>query len=51
MLGLYGGDDLEVIFNIIIFIAKWEIWKTHNKVNNNQSQIGDQTFFNTWKNN
>jgi hypothetical protein len=27
MLGLYGGDDLDVIFNIIIFISKWEIWK------------------------
>jgi hypothetical protein len=25
MLGLYGGDDLDVIFNIIIFISKWEI--------------------------
>jgi hypothetical protein len=27
MLGLYGGDDLDVIFNITIFISKWEIWK------------------------
>ena len=27
MLGLYRGDDLDVIFNIIISISKWEIWK------------------------
>ena len=25
MLGLYGGEDLDVIFNIIICISKWEI--------------------------
>jgi hypothetical protein len=25
MLGLYGGEDLDVIFNIVIFISKWEI--------------------------
>ena len=27
MLGLYGGEDLYVIFNTVIFISKWEIWK------------------------
>ena len=27
MLGLYEGEDLDVIFNIVIFISKWEIWK------------------------
>jgi len=32
MLGLYGGENLDVIFNIIIFISKWEIWKIRNKV-------------------
>ena len=32
MLGLYGGEDLDVIFNIIIFISKWEIWKTRNEM-------------------
>ena len=32
MLGLYRGEDLEVIFNIIIFISKWEIWKTRNEM-------------------
>ena len=31
MLGLYGGDDLDVI-NTVIFISKWEIWKICNKV-------------------
>jgi hypothetical protein len=46
MLGLYGGDDLDVIFNTVI----WEIWEIRNKVNYNQSRIGDQTIFNTWKN-
>ena len=51
MLGLYGGEDLDVIFNTVIFISKWEIWKIHNKVKYNQSRIGDQTIFNTWKNN
>ena len=51
MLGLYGGEDLYIIFNIIIFISKWETWKIPNKVKYNQSQIGDQTIFNTWKNN
>jgi len=50
MLGLYGGEDLDVIFNIIICISKWEIWKIRNKVKYNQSRIGDQTIFNTWKN-
>ena len=50
MLGLYGGEDLDVIFNTVIFISKWEIWKIRNKVKYNQSRIGDQTFFNTWKN-
>ena len=25
MLGLYGGEDLDVIFNTVIFISKWEI--------------------------
>ena len=30
MLGLYGGEDLDVIFiNTIIFFSKWEIWKIH----------------------
>jgi hypothetical protein len=47
----YGGEDLDVIFNTVIFISKWEIWKIHNKVKYNQSRIGDQTIFNTWKNN
>ena len=51
MLGLYGGEDLDVIFNTVIFISKWEIWKIRNKVRYNQSRIGDQTIFNTWKNN
>jgi hypothetical protein len=50
MLGLYGGEDLDVMFNTVIFISKWEIWKTRNKVKYNQSRIGDQTIFNTWKN-
>jgi hypothetical protein len=47
MLGLYGGEDLDVIFNTVIFISKWEIWKIRNKVKYNQSRIGDQTIFNT----
>ena len=51
MLGLYGGEDLDVIINTVIFIAKWEIWKIRNEVKYNQSRIGDQTKFNTWKNN
>ena len=51
MLGLYGGEDLDVIFNTVILISKWEIWKIRNKVKYNQSRIGDQTIFNTWKNN
>ena len=51
MLGLYGGEDLDVIFNTVIFISKWEIWKIRNKVKYNQSRIGDHTIFNTWKNN
>ena len=46
-----GGEDLDVIFNTVIFISKWEIWKIRNKVKYNQSRIGDQTIFNTWKNN
>jgi hypothetical protein len=50
MLGLYGGEDLDVIFNTVISISKWEIWKIRNKVKYNQSRIGDQTIFNTWKN-
>jgi hypothetical protein len=32
MLGLYEGEDLDVIFNIIIFISKWEIWKIRNEM-------------------
>jgi hypothetical protein len=44
-------EDLDVIFNTVIFISKWEIWKIRNKVKYNQSRIGDQTIFNTWKNN
>ena len=35
MLGLYGGEDLDVIFNTVIFISKWEIWKIRNKVKYN----------------
>ena len=50
MLGLYGGVDLDVIFNTVIFISKWELWKIRNKVKYNQSRIGDQTIFHTWKN-
>ena len=49
MLGLYGGEDLDVIFNTVIFISKWEILKIRNKVNYNQSRIGDQTIFNICK--
>jgi hypothetical protein len=49
MLGLYGGEDLDVIFNTVIFISKWEIWKIRNKVKYNQSRIGDQTMFNLWE--
>jgi hypothetical protein len=26
ILKLYGGEDLDVIFNTVIFISKWEIW-------------------------
>jgi hypothetical protein len=48
MLGLYGDEDLEVIFNITIFISKWQIWKIRNKVKYSQSLIGDQTMFNTF---
>ena len=51
MLGQYGGEYLDVIFNTVIFISTWEIWKICNKVKYNQSRIGDQTIFNTWKNN
>jgi hypothetical protein len=51
MLGLNSSEDVDVIINIIIFISKWEIWKIRNKVIYNQSRIGDQTIFNTWKNN
>jgi hypothetical protein len=47
MLGLYGGEDLDVIFNTVIFISKWEIWNIRNKVKYNQSRIGDQAIFNT----
>ena len=36
MLGLYGGEDLDVIFNTVIFISKWEIWKIRNKVKYSQ---------------
>ena len=43
MLGLYGCEDLDVIFNTVIVISKWEIWKIRNKVKYNQSGIGDQT--------
>jgi hypothetical protein len=50
MLELYWGEDLDVIFNNVIFISKWEIWKIRNKVKYNQSGIGDQTIFNTNKN-
>ena len=49
ILELYGGEDLDVIFNTVIFISKWEIWKIRNKVKYNQSGIGDQTMFNTFK--
>ena len=51
MLGLNSSEDVDVIINIIIFISKWEIWKIRNTVKYNQSRIGDQTIFNTWKNN
>jgi hypothetical protein len=50
MLGLYVGEDLDVICNTVIFISEWEIWKIRNKVKYNQSRIGDQQIFNTWKN-
>ena len=46
MLGLYGGEDIDIIFNTVILISKWEIRKIRNKVKYNQSRI-----FNTWKNN
>ena len=49
MLALYGGEDLDVIFNTVIFISKWEILKIRNKVKYNQSRIGDQTIFNICK--
>ena len=51
MLGLYGDEDLDVIFNTVICISKWEIWNIRNKVKYNQSRIGDQAIFNAWKNN
>ena len=40
-----------IIFNTVIFISKWVIWKIRNKVKYNQSRIGDQIIFNSWKNN
>jgi hypothetical protein len=50
--------DKFIFFNLclsnlitVIFISKWEIWKIRNKVKYNQSRIGDQTIFNTWKSN
>ena len=51
MLELYGSEDLDVIFNTVIYISKWNIRKIRNKVKYNQSGIGDQTIFNTWNNN
>ena len=42
---------MRLIFNTVIFISKWEIWKIRNKVKYNQSRIEDQTIFNAWKNN
>jgi hypothetical protein len=45
MLGLYGGEDLDVICNTVIFISKLEIWKIRNKMKYNQSRIGDKTVF------
>ena len=47
MLGLYGGEDLDVICNNVICISKWNIWKIRNKMKYNKSRIGDQTIFNT----
>ena len=44
MLGLYGGEDLDVILNTVIFILKWEIWKIRNKVKYNQSQLEVKQF-------
>jgi hypothetical protein len=38
-----------IIFNTVIFISKWEIWKIRKKVKYNQSRNGYQTIFNTWK--
>jgi hypothetical protein len=45
MLWLYGSEDLDVIFNTVIFISKWEIWKIRNKVKYNQSQKIDAASF------
>ena len=49
MLGLYKGEYLDVIFNTVMFISKWEIMKIRNKVKYKQSRIGDQTIFNICK--
>jgi hypothetical protein len=39
----------KVLICFYHFISKWEIWKIRIKVKYNQSGIGDQTIFNTFK--
>ena len=49
MFGFNMGGKHEFLLNTLIFISKWFIWKTRNKVKYDKIHINQTLLYNIWK--
>ena len=49
MFGFNIGGKHEILFNTLIFISKWSIWKARNKVKYDKIHINQNVLCNIWK--
>ena len=49
MFGFNIGGKLEILFNTLIIISKWSIWKARNKVKYDKININENVLCNIWK--
>jgi len=51
ILGYQEGDSLDNIINIIIYIFKWALWKSRNKIKHSGINLGYHVIRITWRRN
>ena len=49
MFGFNIGGKHEILFNTLIIISKWSIWKASNKVKYDKIHINQNVLCNIWK--